>query len=67
MMTDDKKLLLRMPSKLHEQIRLLAERNRRSVNAQILILIERGIRADRKRGGRNDTQDTQDPDADAQV
>ena len=24
MMTDDKKLLLRMPSKLHEQIRLLA-------------------------------------------
>jgi len=38
-----KNINVRFPEDLHEQIRQAAERDRRSVNAEILWLIERGL------------------------
>lgn len=36
----DKDFLLRMPVELHEKIRLASEKNRRSMNQQILCWLE---------------------------
>ena len=39
-----KQLYLRLPDELHEQLVKLAERERRSLNAQIIYLLEHAVR-----------------------
>jgi len=39
----DKRTSIRLPDELHERVRQVAERDRRSVHAELLWLIERGL------------------------
>lgn len=38
---------LRLPEELHERLKRQAERDRRSLNAEILVLLERALEAKR--------------------
>lgn len=42
------KLILRVPDGMRDAIKLMAARNRRTMNSEILILIEAGLRAQEK-------------------
>ncbi len=44
------RLLLRLPKELHEAIQAVAEREHRSLNAQIVHILERFIAEDREDG-----------------
>ncbi len=38
-----KQLNVRLPEELHEKLKVAAERDRRSLNAMIIVMIERGL------------------------
>ncbi len=45
-MGTDTRTTLRLPDDLHDRARRLAARDRRSVHAELLVLIERGLEAE---------------------
>ena len=45
-MTDDTRMTIRLPDELRSRLLRAAERNRRSMHAQMLIYIESGLDAD---------------------
>ncbi len=49
---DEVRFLLRAPRSLYEAIRALADRDRRSINAQILCMLERYVAEDEDDGQR---------------
>ena len=45
-----KQITLRLPDELHEQVKALAERDYRSLHAQMLVYAERGVKQDQEAG-----------------
>ena len=45
-----KQITLRIDDELHERLKAVAERNRRSLAAQILVWAERGLEQDQEQG-----------------
>ena len=43
-----KQITLRLPDELHEQLKVTAEQNHRSLAAQMLVYAERGLKQDKK-------------------
>ena len=43
-----KQITLRLPDELHEQVKVLAERDHRSLHAQMLVYAERGVKQDKE-------------------
>jgi predicted HicB family RNase H-like nuclease len=45
-MPEEKKFTLRIPDNLHERVKILSEKENRSLNKEILELIKRGIESE---------------------
>jgi hypothetical protein len=58
---EDKRLLVRIPRELSDQLSTIAERERRSLNAQIVYMLERAVASAQRRMER----EAKDPDDDA--
>ena len=46
---EDKRLLVRLPRELADQLTVIAERERRSLNAQIVYMLERAVASHQRR------------------
>lgn len=57
-MAERKKFLLRLPPKLHEQLKAWAEQEMRSLNGQIEYLLREAL----KRQGRRPGKESEEPD-----
>lgn len=51
MAKNELKVFVRMPKGIYESLSEMAERDRRSVNAQILVLLEKAIKQNEDRSG----------------
>lgn len=58
---ENKRLLVRIPRALADQLSTIAERERRSLNAQIVYMLERAVASAQRRMER----EAKDPDEDA--
>ena len=54
--TVSKNLLLRLPAELHERITALAKHERRSINSQIVYILENGIKQESEHDTKGDNK-----------
>ncbi len=57
MPNNDAKLSLRLPSALREALEKMADQDRRSLNAEILVILERAVKEAESSGGMAETND----------
>lgn len=56
---EDKRLLLRFPRELADQLAAIAEKERRSLNAQIVYFLERAVTGYQRRQERENLEDAE--------
>jgi hypothetical protein len=59
---EDKRVVIRFPRELADELTALAERERRSLNAQVIYMLERAVESYRRRMGREaEDEETRSP------